>query len=338
MEKNYYDILGVKKDASQDDIKKAYRSLSKKWHPDKFNNKSDSEKKEAEEKFKDINEAYTILSDEQKRSEYDNGGSMFGGFNPFGMWNHGFAQKQQEPGDNLAINVYYELEDAYNGKNVKVNFTRNTRCHHCGGTGSKDGKTTSCTHCGGRGFVMQEKRTMGGFMRSITHCPHCNGTGKGAPVNPCEHCKGSGLIPTPVSEEITIPTGVFHGARMDYNGLGHESKDKKAPNGTMFVIFNEKPHNTFVRENDTLHYSLDLNLKEALLGCEKEIPSINGSKLNLKIPKLTPVNKVFRFQGKGMPSNTRFGVTYGDMHVRVNYKLPENLTKEQEEALAFFDN
>ena len=330
-DKDLYKVLGLDKNASKDDIKKSFKTLSKKWHPDKFNNKGEAEKKEAEEKFKEINEAYSTLSDPKKKQEYDM--MREGGFNPFmggmgPMW-----QKQAERGADIAITVPFTLEDTLKTKRIKVTFSRNIRCAKCNGTGSKDGKTNVCHMCGGSGMFTKTKQTAFGFVQQSSTCPYCGGSGVEKGAEPCPDCGGTGFHQKQVTEEIEVPLGVFDGAVMGLRTYGHESPDADGMNGNLVVKFKETKHDVFVREGKHLRLDLTLNIKEAWLGCDKEIECLDGKKIKITIPKLTKPDATFSVAGKGTYTAGDVTRQIGNLYVVVKYEIPNELTDKQVELL-----
>jgi molecular chaperone DnaJ len=336
-EKNFYDILGVKKDATQDEIKKVYKELALKWHPDRFAGKSEKERAEAEEKFKEISEAYNVLSDEEKRKEYDmmgqdpfaNGFDPFADFDPFGM-----HRRRQTKGEDITTKVYVTLEEVLYGTVKNVTYKRRVECDHCHGTGSDDGKDTQCTHCHGTGRI-RTQRNMGGMMYiNETICPYCGGRGKTI-TNPCRKCGGSGLLEKEETVSVNIPAGIFDGGTLTVQGMGYPPRDGNGINGDLYVTVFVLPHNKFTRDGDNIHSDLHLNLKEAWLGCEKEVETLDGKKLKIKIPKLTKDGQQFSLKGRGL-ANLKSGYITGSQIVTVVYDVPKSLTKKQEELLKEF--
>lgn len=358
MEKNYYDILGIteeeKKLSGQEFnkvLKNKYRALAKRWHPDRY--KEEGEKKKAEEKFKEIAEAYAVLSDEKKRQEYDNpnsgfkfegfgnggfdindilknfgfGGFDFGGFSGFGSNSRGRGQQGIQKGQSIRITLALSLEDMYNGVDKKVRYNRYEVCPDCKGKGyGANGKMEDCPHCGGTG---QEFRSMGGW-QTITTCSHCHGTGK-IISNPCHTCGGNGVIEKSHEAEISIPKGVCQGNQLVIEGGGNAPLHNEGINGDLLVVITEKPNDVFQRNGNDLYFELKVGVLDAILGCEKNIITIDGKTLLTKIQPCIENGTQIKFRGKGMPiygSNS-----YGDMIGIVKIVMPKYLSNEEKEAI-----
>ena len=346
--KGYYKILGVSENASQDEIKSAYRNLCLKWHPDKWVSSSESEKKNAEEKFKEIAEAYDVLGNADKRKQYDMGGSVnfdsgfdpfsvfrqhFGGGSPFGF-NFGGGQTQNVGTDvNVTVNV--TLSEAYSGTMKEVEVTKEHECEHCHGTGSENGRQTTCPDCGGSGMkkvVSSQRGNM--FFQSLSPCPRCNGTGH-INSNPCRHCNGTGTTKKKQKELISVPPGVDSGMKMRLDGRGNAAVGGGI-NGDLIVTFNVSDDNYFKRVDqlNIVHYE-EVPFVDAMLGKEMEFKCLDGSKVKIKIPELTKDNQAFFQKGKGMP-NVNNPYQKGDYAVVIKYKYPNKLTKKQKELLKQF--
>lgn len=343
MKKDYYKILGVEKNATQDEIKKAFRKLSIKYHPDK-----NQGNKEAEEKFKEIAEAYSVLSDEKKRAEYDNpsttnfsSGFDFsgmdindilnsfgfgGGFDPFGMGG-GRSSRMVNKGGNLRIRIGLTLEEMLNGVKKKIRYKRYDACPDCGGKGlTKDSKVERCSHCGGTG----KEFSVNGPMQMIRTCPHCHGTGQ-IVTNPCKKCGGNGVIEAQNEIEIDIPKGVFQGAQLNMEGYGHAPIKMDGVYGDLLVEIVEKPHNLFTRNGNDLYIEIEVPVIDALLGCTKEVPTIDGKKLTVKLPQGVEDGHQVRFTGYGMSiygTNKR-----GNMLGVVRLVLPQKLDEDEVKLL-----
>lgn len=330
--KDYYSVLGVSKDATDKDIKKAFRELSLKYHPDRNDGN-----KEAEEKFKAISEAYDVLSDKDKRHEYDTLRSnpfagvedFFSMRNPFGNNRGGFVEK----GKSLKITVKVTLEDiigdghSQNGCEKTFRIKRSVRCHDCGGTGRGPNTTeTICPYCHGYGFI-QEK----GFHYSVQGtCPYCHGTGK-VLNNPCHTCGGSGLEQKFTELKIGIPVGVLDGMSFTLVGAGCESTDPKGPNGDVSVVVEVEKHPVFERKVNDLYMKLDISFTDAVLGGKRNIRTIDGKTLSVAIPKGSPNGTMLKVEGYGMRDFRRG--TRGNLYVTLNIEVPKLLNPSEKELI-----
>lgn len=345
MAKDYYKILGVEKTATAEDIKKAYRREAKKWHPDLC--KDETKKKEYEEKFKEVAEAYSVLSDENKRKEYDNpmsGGANFnfggfggtdfsdlfsqfgfGGFNPFGG---GRPKQQVVKGQSMRIVVELTLEEIFNGVTKKIRYNHYDKCHTCGGSGkTSNSKEETCPHCGGTGSQFQQE---GGWQR-ISTCRHCGGSGK-ILKNPCPSCGGDGIVMTNSEIDIEIPKGVCEGFQLALEGKGNAPKNCKGEYGDLYVLVKEKEHDKFLRDGNDLIFELEVPIIDALLGCTKEVETIDGKRLSTNIPQGVEDGTKIRFNGKGLPIYGHNGM-YGNMIGVVKLVMPKSLTNEERNIL-----
>ncbi len=355
MAKDYYAILGVSRGASQDEIKKAYRKLAVQYHPDK-----NPGNKQAEEKFKEINEAYDVLKDDQKRAAYDRCGSdafqgggfggQQGGFGGAGGFNFtsgfsGFsdifedivgsftgarqARPQAQPGSDIRYDVSITLEEAFHGKKTTVNYTTFVRCGACGGSGSEGNKKpTVCPTCRGMGSMRHNQ----GFITIERTCATCGGVGS-VLSDPCKKCSGSGRVKGSKNLEVTIPAGVATGNRIRIGGEG-EAGFKGAESGDLYVFVNVLPHKIFVRRDNDLYCRAPISMIKAALGDEIEVPDLDGKKCKIKIPHGTQSGAQFRLKGNGMPvvnSSRR-----GDLIVEAVVETPVSLTKRQKELLEEF--
>lgn len=346
MDKNYYDILGVDKSATQDEIKKAYRDLAKKWHPDKFTKKSEAERQEAENKFKEISSAYEVLGDEQKRKNYDNPmGEGFGGFGhgfpgfDFGAGGFsfnfggpgGFSNFGQDSGEDAEVIFDVKIEDIYKGAQSKsFTFNKHIRCKECGGSGKADWQ--ECPHCHGKGKFVEQHRTMNGISMTTRICPHCNGTG-GTGSGTCSKCHGSGMEYKQVTVDIDVrPEWLIQdGVTIKMEGNGHECKSKGGINGDLLVhIRHFYNTNKYLLKGYDIYEQVEIELTDALLGCTKELVLPDGSKTTITIPECTPHGKVILVPGKGMKLNA---FTTGKYFVCVKLKIPTKLTDKQKELL-----
>ena len=360
--KDYYDLLGVEKTASENDIKKAYRKLAMKYHPDKYSNASEKEKKEAEEKFKEVNEAYQVLSDPDKRSKYDrfghaafeNGGggaggfggfggfegfgnaedifsSFFGGGSPFG--GGGSRRRGPEPGADLRVDVTLTLEDVAKGVEKEINYRRQAKCKTCNGTGAEPGSNMkTCDKCNGTGRVKVNQRTIFGDFQSVEECDKCKGKGK-IPEKKCKSCNGTGLERETVKKTVKIPVGIEDGQRLRLTGMGDASREG-GPNGDLYIFIHVKEHDFFVRHGDDIICEIPITFAKAALGGEVDIPILKGKK-SIKIPAGTQNGKVFRLKGEGI--NNPRGYAPGDQLVKIIIEVPTNLNEDQQKILKKFD-
>ncbi len=350
--RDYYEVLGIKKSASKDEIKKAYRKLALKFHPDK--NKGD---KGAEEKFKEGSEAYHVLSDDKRKANYDQfghaafqGSGGQGGFGNFDFsssfsdifedvfGDFGFGGSSQSRrgrrnnrGNDLRYDVSIDLNDAFTGKEEEINYTNYKKCKTCLGNGAKPGsKPTACSYCGGQGKV----RSNQGFFTIQQTCPECSGEGEQI-NNPCNNCGGVGKTQSKESVSVKIPKGVDDGTRIRIAGKG-EAGTKGGSNGDLYLFVSVEPHDIFKRSEENLFYELPISFTDAALGANVEVPSIDGGKTKIKIPSGTQSGKQLRLRGKGMPVLKRN--VFGDLYIRVVTEIPTSLTKRQKDLLAEFKN
>ena len=347
--RDYYDVLGVEKNASADQIKSAYRKKAVKYHPDK--NKGD---KAAEDKFKEASEAYHVLSNSERKQNYDNfghaafenGGSGRGGFGNFDFSNHfsdifedffgeGFggggrrSRRSNNRGSDLRYDLSISLEEAYKGKKQDIKFSTSEKCETCSGSGSKPGHNVgSCSMCGGHGQV----RSSQGFFTVQQTCPQCAGSGEMI-TNPCGSCGGQGKKQASKRLSVTIPKGVDDGTRIRLSGKG-EAGSRGASNGDLYLFINVYSHDLFKRSEENLFFECPISIADAALGSSMEIPTIDGGKAKIKIPSGTQSGKQFRLKGKGMPLMRGSGT--GDLYVQVNTEVPVSLNKEQKELLEKF--
>ena len=347
--RDYYEVLGVNKNASADQIKSAYRKQAVKYHPDK--NKGD---KASEEKFKEASEAYHVLSNNERKQNYDNfghaafenGGGGRGGFGNFDFsdsfsdifedfFGQGFGgrsrrqNKSNYRGSDLRYDLSISLEEAFNGKKQDIKFSTSEKCDVCNGTGSKPGQNpSSCSMCGGHGQV----RSSQGFFTVQQTCPQCSGSGEEI-TDPCVSCAGQGKKHASKRLSVTIPKGVDDGTRIRLAGKG-EAGSKGAGNGDLYLFINVNSHELFKRSDEHLFFECPISIADAALGSSLEIPTIDGGKAKIKIPAGTQSGKQFRLKGKGMPYMRGSGS--GDLYVQVNTEVPINLNKEQRELLEKF--
>jgi len=347
--RDYYDVLGVDKSASPDQIKSAYRKLAVKYHPDK-----NPDDKTAEDKFKEASEAYHVLSNSERKQNYDNfghaafenGGRGQGGFSDFDFSSHfsdifedffgeGFGggrrrgRKTSYRGSDLRYDLSITLEEAYKGKKQDIKFSTSEKCNTCNGSGSKAGyEAGSCSMCGGRGQV----RSSQGFFTVQQTCPQCGGVGEEI-THPCGGCGGQGKKQATKRLSVTIPKGVDDGTRIRLSGKG-EAGSRGAGNGDLYLFINVYSHELFKRSDENLFFEFPISIADAALGTSIEIPTIDGSKAKIKIPPGTQSGKQFRLKEKGMPFMRGSG--YGDLYVQVNTEVPVNLNTKQKELLEKF--
>lgn len=339
--RDYYEVLEVQKGASKDEIKKAYRKLAMKYHPDR--NPGD---KAAEEKFKEAAEAYEVLSDDQKRARYDqfghagmsgaaggggfnmdindifsNFGDIFGGFGFGGFGGQRGGGQRVQKGSNLRVKVKLTLKEIAEGADKKLKVKKYCACQHCSGTGAQGGKsgTDTCPTCHGSGMVTQVRNTMLGQMRSSSPCPTCGGTGQ-VIKNKCTYCGGSGVTQGEEVISINIPAGVTDGMSMTVQGKGNAARNGGI-NGDLIVVFEEEQDPQLTREGNNLVYKLNISVPDAILGTTAEIPTING-KVKFKIEAGTQPGSILRLKGKGLPTYGEYGK--GDLLVLVNVWIPNS--------------
>ena len=354
MEKrDYYEVLGVSKSADATEIKKAYRKLALKYHPDK--NPGD---KEAEEKFKEAAEAYDVLSNEEKRHRYDQfghagvggagqggfGGGMsmddifsqfgdifgsFGGFSGFGGSRCGRGSRRVNRGTNLRVKVKMSLQEIATGIEKKIKVKKYVACQHCNGTGARDGKSYStCSTCKGSGQVTRVQNTILGAMQTTSTCPTCEGEGK--IINEkCTFCNGEGVLMSEEVISINIPAGVAEGMQLSLSGKGNAAR-RGGVNGDLIVLIEEEEHPELVRDGNDLLYNVFIGYPEAVLGETVEIPTIEG-KVKVKIEAGTQPGRILRLRGKGLPDVNGYGK--GDLLAKVNVWIPKNLSKDEKKLV-----
>ena len=330
-----YETLGIAKGASEDEIKKAYRKLAMKYHPDR-----NPDNKEAEAKFKEIKEAYEILTDPQKRAAYDQygfagvdpsqAGAGFGGFGGFG----GGASRQQFQGNDLRVKVKLTLQEIATGVTKKFKIRKDITCEACHGTGCEGGaQPETCTTCHGSGMTIKTVRSMFGMMQTQVPCPACHGEGT-IIKNTCSSCGGDGIVKGEEVVEINIPAGVEDGMVVTVRGKGNAGKHNGI-NGDIQVLIQEEKSDTFERNGQDLYYTLVLDFTTAALGGEVEVPTIDG-KTTVKIEPGTQPGKQIRLRGKGLPAVQGYGYGKGDIIVNVTVFVPKELTKEEKELVLKF--
>lgn len=352
--RDYYEVLGVKKDATQQEIKKSYRKIAMKYHPDR-----NPDNKEAEEKFKEAAEAYEVLSNEQKRAKYDRfghagmgqggGGFRSGGmtmediFNQFGdifgsggspfesFFSGGRAHQRSrgQRGSNLRIKVRLTLEEVANGVNKKIRVKKYVICQTCNGSGAKNKSALkTCPTCRGSGYVRKVSNTFLGQMQTTVACPTCHGTGQ-IIADKCRTCGGDGRIYGHETISIDIPPGVSEGMQLSMGGRGNAGK-QGGMNGDLLINIEEVPHEHLTRDGQNLIHDLYISFADAALGYSAEVPTLNG-KVRIKIPEGTQAGKIFRLKGKGLPAVQSYG--RGDQLVHINIWTPKKLSSEERKLL-----
>jgi molecular chaperone DnaJ len=340
--RDYYETLGVPKNASADDIKSAFRKLARQYHPDV------SKEPEAEEKFKEINEAYGILSDPQKRARYDQFGraglgemggmpdyatmdfsdifeELLGGMG-FGFGGSGSRSRRPRRGRDLQVQVSLMFEEAVFGVEKTVEVTRNEVCGTCRGSGAAPGSSPQrCQTCGGRGEVRQVRQTIFGSMMQSGPCPTCSGRGE-VITSPCQTCRGQGLERKTVRKVVSIPPGVDTGTQIRLSGEG-EPGTLGGPQGSLYLLISVQRHKFFKRRENDLLLNLDINVAQAVLGADIEVPTVEGKPEKLRIPAGTQPGKIFTIKGRGVPYLRKSG--RGNQLVIINVDIPSRLTKEQ---------
>lgn len=335
MAKEYYELLDVEEDASQEEIKKAYRKKAKKYHPDSNSESAD------EEKFKKINKAYDVLSDEEKRKKYDQFGKsgvegnaatgqrraaanfqdifeqIFGG---------GSRQTNRGQNQNLKIPVTISLEEAYKGVEKTYEIERNTACTACNGTGAKNENTEKCKNCQGQGKVREVQRTPLGRTQVVKECENCKGTGQ-IPETDCSTCNGEGITKEKEKISFEIPKGVKDGQRVRIRGKGHENR--KGESGDLYVFVTVEEHEHLERQGKDLYTTLQVGVGDVTLGTKAKIPHPEGD-IEVEIPSGTQPGQVLRVSGKGMSGRR----TQGDLYIKIDVNIPEKVDEKQKEAFS----
>jgi len=350
--RDYYEALGVSRDSGQEEIKKAYRKLARKYHPD-----VNPDDETTAEKFKEIQEAYDVLSDPQKRQQYDQFGHAQEGFAGFGGQQGGFGGQRgfgfedfedifesffggfggfgrrrpgPERGKHLQVEIEITLEEAARGLEREIRIPRTETCEDCGGTGGRKGTSTqTCSACDGTGQQKFVRNTAYGRFVNVQTCQACGGEGR-VIDDPCPECRGQGRVVRERVVNVKVPAGVDNGNRLRVAGEG-ETGTRGGPPGDLYVFVRVKPHKQFTREGDDLIYNLPLSYPRAALGAEVEVPTLEDN-TRLRVPAGTQPNAQFRIKGKGMPRLK--GMGKGDLKVRVKVEVPRKLNAEQKKALA----
>jgi molecular chaperone DnaJ len=360
--RDYYEVLGVSKSATEDEIKKAYRKIAIKYHPDR-----NPDDKEAEEKFKEAAEAYDVLHDPQKRQTYDQFGfeglqggaggfggfgsaggfsmddifsmfgDVFGGRGGFGGFGGGRRQPAQYRGADLRLKVRLTLEEIATGVTKKFKVRKDVACEHCHGTGAEGGSgCDTCPNCHGSGMEVRTQQSIFGMMQTQTTCHVCGGEGK-VIKNKCHHCHGEGVVKGEEVVEINIPAGVAEGMVVNVPGKGNAGKHNGIT-GDIQVYIEEEPNDTFVRDGNNLLYNLLLDFPTAALGGNVDIPTIEGSTVKIKIEPGTQPGKTLRLRDKGLMPVRGYGNEKGDLIVNISVYVPKTLTKEECVAIEKFKN
>ncbi len=359
--RDYYEVLGLDKSASADDIKAAYRKAALKWHPDRWVSGTDAEKKTAEEKFKEASEAYSVLSDPDKKAKYDQfgfagvegagaqdwsqgfgslndilnnlfGGAFGGAFSGFGGFG-GFGGGQQGArtmrGRDIRTRVRLTLEEIAKGCTKEVSIERNRPCPECGGRGAKNSSDIkTCPTCHGTGQVQNVVNSLFGRTMTYTTCPQCHGEGR-IVSNPCPRCKGTGLERKRETVQVKVPAGVEDGMQLTIRGEGHAAA-RDGVNGDLLVIIEEQPHPQLKRQGADLFYTRVISVPEAMLGTEIQIPTLDGGQ-KLKVDAGTQSGTIIRLRGKGMPQMGSYGK--GDLYVKILVWIPRKLSRSEKEAV-----
>lgn len=369
--RDYYEVLGVQKNASTDEIKKAYKKMAIKYHPDRQNGKSDAEKADAEEKFKEAAEAYSVLSDDTKRQQYDQfgfdgpkmgggfGGGGFGGFDIndilnnvfgggfnfrsggfediFGGGGSGRNQRTVHQGSDLRLKVRLSLQEVSTGVTKKFKVRKDVTCTHCNGTGAEgSSQPEQCSTCHGSGYVLRTQQSIFGMMQTQSPCPNCQGEGT-VIKNKCNHCHGMGIVKGEEVIEVEIPAGVQDGMVVTIPNKGNAGA-RNGVSGDIQVFISEEPNDTFVRDGNDIRYNLLLDFPTAALGGKVEVPTIDGKKLAVTIEPGTQPGKSLRLRGKGLPAVKGYGYGTGDMVLNISIYVPKTLSKDEKDVLEKLKN
>lgn len=369
MEKDYYKILGINRDANADEIKSAYRNMAKKWHPDVYATDSEEKRKQAKDKFTEIQHAYSVLSDPQKRSVYDQygsedgpsmspgggsgpgfGGAGFGGFGEmfgdlFNVFSGGDSRSRSSgannprTGEDIELQLTLTFEEACFGVEKELTYKRVENCSACKGTGAKGGTSyTVCQKCRGTGSVTVDQRTMFGVMRSQQSCPACGGKGK-VVTDICVECSGAGRVKNQRTVKVKIPAGVDNNQMLTVANEGNAGYNG-ASNGNLIVVFKVLSHKLFVRNGFDLKIDFPIKVSQAIFGDKVEIPTLKGDKITVEIPEATEDGTIIRVKKRGVKFLRKDA--YGDLYVKIIIDLPQNLSfknkKALKESLVILDN
>lgn len=363
--RDYYEVLGLQKGATEDEIKSAYRKAALKWHPDRWVSGTDVEKKTAEANFKEASEAYSVLSDPDKKARYDQmgfagvngdpgmdwsqgfgnlndilnnlfggafggfGGGGFGGFSGFGGFGGQQAQRQTR-GRDIRTRVKLTLEEIVNGCEKDVTIERNRPCPECGGKGTKNSSDVkTCPTCKGTGQVQHMTNSLFGRTISYATCPQCQGEGK-IVSNPCRSCKGTGLVRVKETVKVKVPAGVESGMQITLRNEGH-SAPRGGVNGDLLVVIEELPHASLKREAENLFFTKVISVTDAMLGCEVTVPCLDGP-YKMKLDAGTQSGSVIKLRGKGMPVVNGYGGR-GDLYVKILVWIPRKLSRSEKELI-----
>lgn len=359
--RDYYEVLGVAKTASADEIKKAYRSAAMKWHPDRWVDGTDAEKKTAEEKFKEASEAYSVLSDPDKKAKYDQYGfagvdgqgapdfsggfgnlndilndlfgggfSGFSGFGGFGGGTQGRTQQRVMKGRDIRTRIRLTLEEIATGAEKEITIERNRPCPDCGGRGAKNASDVkTCPTCNGSGQTQRVVNSLFGRTMTYSTCPQCGGEGK-VINNPCRTCGGTGLVRRRETVKVKIPAGVEDGMQLTIRGEGHAAPH--GVNGDLLVIIEEIPHSSLKRDGKNLFYSTVISVTDAILGTEITVPCLDGS-YKVKVDPGTQSGTVMKLRGKGLPAVSGYGSVTGDLYVKILVWIPKRLSSDEKKAM-----
>jgi len=360
--RDYYEVLGVAKTATADEIKLAYRKAAMKWHPDRWVDGTEQEKKDAEEKFKEASEAYSVLSDADKKARYDQYGfagvdgqsgpnfsggfgnlddilndlfgGNFGGFGGFNFGGRGGSEGSQQrvyKGRDIRTRVRLTLEEIAKGVEKEITIERNRPCPDCDGKGTKNSSDIkTCPNCNGSGQTQRVVNSLFGRTMTYSTCPQCGGEGK-VISNPCRTCGGTGLVRKKETVKVKIPAGVENGMQLTIRGEGHAAPHNGV-NGDLLVLIEEVSHSNLKRNGKNLFYSTIISVTDAILGCEITVPCLDGS-YKVKVDAGTQSGAVIKLRGKGLPAVSGYGSGTGDLYVKILVWIPKKLSKDEKESL-----